>query len=280
MRIELSSRCGVRDLNPRCQLGGLTIKEVDLENFYPFLIDQNLSERWSKVILAVVRTFLSRVDNINKESMESYIKSFNNPNTYGSVLSSLKWLARFLDLPEPALPHKDVMPQQLIIAPSLERTLAFIKAVDEPYVKCYLGLGLTTGLRPEKLLNLTWEEIDFENSFIIPKNQNVRTKHYRPNPLHPIIKKWLMNLPKERERIFHFTEHKVRITSKRAGKVLGYRIRPSEMRDAFYNIARKAGMDRDIIEWLMGHSLGIKQHYLADTIKEEYQKFIDMLKLD
>jgi hypothetical protein len=28
-----------------------------------------------------------------------------------------------------------------------------------------------------------------------------------------------------------------------------------------------------IVEWLMGHDIGIAKHYLADNIKQEYSKF-------
>ena len=28
-----------------------------------------------------------------------------------------------------------------------------------------------------------------------------------------------------------------------------------------------------IVEWLMGHDIGIAKHYLADNIKHEYYKF-------
>ena len=28
-----------------------------------------------------------------------------------------------------------------------------------------------------------------------------------------------------------------------------------------------------IVEWLMGHDIGIAKHYLADNVKQEYTKF-------
>jgi hypothetical protein len=50
-------------------------------------------------------------------------------------------------------------------------------------------------------------------------------------------------------------------------------IRPSNLRDFFYNEALRCRMNPFIVEWLMGHDIGIKAHYLADNIKEEYSKF-------
>jgi intergrase/recombinase len=56
-------------------------------------------------------------------------------------------------------------------------------------------------------------------------------------------------------------------------------IRPNNCRDFFYNYARKSGVDRDLVDWLAGHSIGIRAHYLADTIKEEYAKFEEKFRL-
>ncbi|MGH9909756.1 MAG: hypothetical protein ACRD32_03870 [Nitrososphaerales archaeon] len=34
-----------------------------------------------------------------------------------------------------------------------------------------------------------------------------------------------------------------------------------------------------IVEWLMGHDIGIAKHYLADNIKQEYAKFERTIRL-
>ena len=60
----------------------------------------------------------------------------------------------------------------------------------------------------------------------------------------------------------------------RAKKNSGINLTRAKMRDYAYNTMRKSGMDRDIVEWLAGHSIGVKAHYLGDTIREEYQKFV------
>lgn len=38
-------------------------------------------------------------------------------------------------------------------------------------------------------------------------------------------------------------------------------------------------MNPVIVEWLMGHDIGIAKHYLADNVKEEYLKFEYNFKL-
>ncbi len=35
----------------------------------------------------------------------------------------------------------------------------------------------------------------------------------------------------------------------------------------------KSGMNPLIVEWLMGHDIGISKHYLADDIRSEYTEF-------
>jgi hypothetical protein len=124
---------------------------------------------------------------------------------------------------------------------------------------------------------LKWSEIDLENS-IINVNENIKTKHYRPNPLHSDVARMLVELRKncKDERVFTFGYKRLSDSL----KAIGTPLRPNNMRDHFYNEARKAGVDRDLIEWLMGHSIGIKAHYLADEIKSEYAKFETAFRLN
>jgi len=56
-------------------------------------------------------------------------------------------------------------------------------------------------------------------------------------------------------------------------------ITPTQLRDFFYNQALTCGMNHVIVEWLMGHDIGIARHYLADNIKQEYEKFENVIKL-
>ncbi len=38
-------------------------------------------------------------------------------------------------------------------------------------------------------------------------------------------------------------------------------------------------MNPVIVEWLMGHDIGIAKHYLADNIKQEYSKFESAVRI-
>ena len=43
--------------------------------------------------------------------------------------------------------------------------------------------------------------------------------------------------------------------------------------------ALTCGMNPVIVEWFMGHDIGIAKHYLADNIKQEYAKFESRISL-
>ena len=108
---------------------------------------------------------------------------------------------------------------------------------------------------------------------LININENIRTKHYRPNPVHIDVAQLLLQTRQVASidgPVFRFGYKKVAM----ALKLAGTKWRPNNMRDFFYNHARKCGVDRDIVDWLAGHRLpGVRAHYLADEIKTEYSKF-------
>ena len=87
----------------------------------------------------------------------------------------------------------------------------------------------------------------------------------------------MQDLPKSTNgRIFDFTYRRVA----NALKAVNTSIRPNNCRDFFYNYTRKAGADRDQIDWLAGHSLpGARAHYLADELNQEYAKFEQAFRL-
>ena len=87
----------------------------------------------------------------------------------------------------------------------------------------------------------------------------------------------LQDVPKTTNgRIFEFTYRRVA----KALKTVNTTIRPNNCRDFFYNHARKAGAYRDQIDWLAGYSLpGVRAHYLADELKQDYAKFETAFRL-
>jgi integrase len=210
------------------------------------------------------------------KTAEDFVKSDTNPYTYNNALFAVNHWLDYVGKPRMQLKQKLCTPRNLIIAPKTEEMKQVISEIKDKHVQAYIALCATVGLRPKRLLKVTWQEIDFENR-IVNINERHGKKVYRPNCLHQDVAKLLQDLPESNDRIFNFTYPRV----VNAVKAIGTKWRPNNCRDFFYNYARKSGADRDQIEWLAGHSLpGVRAHYLADELKTEYAKFEQAFRLE
>ena len=225
------------------------------------------------------RTILPLVNRANKfmasykpsaENFAKHVSSYMKPKSRDNEEIAMRHLARFL-----GIPYKGRLinpkPKELLIAPTDTEVKAFLSAIKDSEVRLYLALLATTLIRPERLWLIRWEEVS--NGFILIQ-ENVRTKNYRPNPIHPQL---LHVLEKCREEGRVFPEigyTSLRRIIKSANRNASTSLTRAKLRDYAYNAMRKAGVDRDIVDWLAGHTLGIRAHYLADNIKEEYLKFV------
>lgn len=201
---------------------------------------------------------------------EDFVKSYTKPNSYNNMLVAVNHYLDYTGQPRLTLKQKPRNLDSLIISPKPAEVKEIIAKVEPLDVKTYLALCATVGLRPQRLLIAKWSEIDFENAWVTI-NERHGKKIYRPNPLHRDVAAMLQELKKTStsDRIFTFAYKTVANELKR----IGTKWRPNNLRDHFYNEGRRHA-DHDIIEWLMGHKLqGVRGHYLADTVKEEYAKF-------
>lgn len=226
---------------------------------------KNQEVKTAKNIASFVATFLK-----SGKTAEDFVKSYTKPNSYNNALNAIKHYCDFLGIRRPQLKQKLRTPTHLIIPPKPDEVIEIIHKVKSQDVKAYLALCATVGLRPERLRLVKWSQIDFENNWV-----NINERHgkkvYRPNCLHKDIAQMLQTLKETStgERVFTFGYKRVAQELKAAGT----KWRPSNLRDFFYNTARKY-CDHDQIEWAMGHSLpGIRAHYFADELKQEYTKF-------
>ncbi|HEX9678682.1 tyrosine-type recombinase/integrase [Nitrososphaera sp.] len=211
------------------------------------------------------------------KSPEEFVNSYANAYTYNGAFFAVNHWCDYTGQPRLRLKQRLCIPKNLIIAPKVEEMQRVIREIKDKHVKAYIALCATTGLRPKRLLKARWHEIDFTNGWV-----NINERHgkkvYRPNPLHQDVARLLQELKQTAtsERIFDFTYHRVVNALKSANST----IRPNNCRDFFYNYARKSGADRDQIDWLAGHSLpGVRAHYLADELKQEYAKFEQAFRL-
>jgi integrase len=225
----------------------------------------------AKGVASAVGTFFN-----SGKTAEDFVKSYTKPNSYNNMLVAVNHYLDFVGQPRLALKQKRRSPDALIIAPKVEEMQRVIREIKELDCKTYIAFCATVGLRPQRLLKATWQEIDFANGFV-----NINERHgkkvYRPNPLHKDVAKLLQELKKtsKGDRIFECAYKKIA----NALVAVNTSIRPNNCRDFFYNYARKSGVDRDLIDWLAGHSIGIRAHYLADETKSEYAKFEEKFRL-
>ena len=85
--------------------------------------------------------------------------------------------------------------ERLITAPSYDTITNLLESISDLNVTTYLSLCATTGICVERLFNLTWNDIDFDNGFVLKKIEHLRTKHYRPNPIHDDIGSLIAEIP-------------------------------------------------------------------------------------
>jgi integrase len=243
----------------------ISVKELE-EQYRKYLSDR--SDTTVRPYLVNIRQFVSQYNEISIDNVKQYLTQFNNDYSYNNAVKALKHLGRMYDIELP-IHVKPVHSEKLIIAPKIDTVLALLKGIRNKQVKAYLMLCATTGIRVTRLLNLNWSDIDLDNDFILRKVEHKRTKWYRPNPLHKDVRKLILKLDKTTDRVFPFTSKKISL----AIEPTGIKITPTQLRDFFYNQALTCGMNTVIVEWFMGHDIGIAKHYLADNIKQEYTKF-------
>jgi integrase len=248
--------------------------QYDKTMFVAYLQDVKKQEaRTARDNATFVGTFIK-----SGKSPEDFVKSYEKPNSYNNALKAVNHYCDFLGMPRPNLKPKPRAINKLIVAPKSDDVKGIVKNIQSLDVKAYIALCATVGLRPQRLLVAKWSEIDFENN-IVNINEKHGMKIYRPNCLHKDVADLLKQLKsqgKDDKRVFTFAYKKVQAEL----KAIGTKWRPNNMRDHFYNEARKH-CDHDQIEWAMGHSLpGVRAHYLADEIKTEYAKFETAFRLE
>ncbi len=233
------------------------------ESFFTYLCSKGISDSWAKKYTRIAIRYANEAkDGIDAKA---FLERYQNANTYNNMLKAIIHLHRFLNIPEPDLKFKPITKDRLIIAPSYEEIMAGLKAIHKnvDLVRFYL-LCSTTLLRPQFIVTLNWEHIDLTNKLINVKVDK-KTKHYRPQILHSALIPYIED---KQGKVF---AHTYDYYGKKIRMLTG--ITPSRLRDFAYNAMLKSGMNYLVVEWLMGHNIGMAAHYLADNIREEYTKF-------
>ena len=232
-------------------------------------MDNTISTYWKSA-----NNYMQKYDTLTEDNAKEYLSQFKNVSTYNNHLKPLIHLARMHGT-NISIKMKRFHTERLITAPSYESVKHLIEGIQDDTVRAYLAVCATTGIRVERIFNLDWKDIDAENGFILKKIEHIRTKNYRPNPIHRDVRILLGKIPETEGRIFSVDPKTIRHQIRKVDE----KITATMLRDFFYNQALTCGMNPVIVEWLMGHDIGIAKHYLADSIKQEYAKFEQTFRL-
>lgn len=106
-----------------------------------------------------------------------------------------------------------------------EEAVMLIKAASE-HLKPIIILALNTGMRRGELINLKWNDIDFDNHFIYIKE--TKTGMTRKIPMSPLAEKTLKNIERKCEFVFKSPRTKSGL---------------KHIRTAWYNTCERAGIE-------------------------------------
>ncbi|MEM4323895.1 MAG: hypothetical protein QXK74_08140 [Candidatus Nitrosocaldaceae archaeon] len=244
-----------------------TSKKDDFLKYLMQRVNPRLASRYMREAVRYAEYAIKQTD-IN-DAPRLYLKKYENPNSYNNALKPILHLYRFLGLQIPEeLKLKRISTDRLIIAPSYEQVIEGLRQLknenDIDLIRFYL-LCSTTLLRPQFIVTLSSFNIDLDNRLINVKVDR-KTKHYRSQIIHKALIPYMASITST-----HIFKHRYDYYQKKIRKITN--INPSQLRDFTYNAMLKAGMNPILVEWLMGHSIGVAAHYLADSIREEYAKF-------
>jgi len=144
---------------------------------------------------------------------------------------------------------------------------AAVKQIGNPVISCYLQSLLLTGARPNELITLRWQDVDFQwNSMTIRD----KVEGLRVIPLTPYVAHLLAALPRRNEWVFssptaasgHLVEP--RIAHDKACAVAGLDVTLHGLRRSFASLCEWIEMPAGIGAQIQGHKpQGVReQHYI------------------
>jgi integrase len=142
-----------------------------------------------------------------------------------------------------------------------------VKQIGNPVISNYLQCFLLTGPRPNELVSIRWEDVDFQWKSLTIKD---KVKGQRIIPLTPYVAQLLNALPRRNEWVFssptaasgHLVEP--RIAHDKACKIAGVDVTLNGLRRSFASLTEWIEMPAGIAAQIQGHkSQGVReQHYI------------------
>lgn len=162
-------------------LGNLKLKEISVRDLERFLaVKQEESSRWT-----ARRVYIALASMFEKAREWGYL----DENVF-----------RKIKRPTP--------PERRPIYFSTDELKALLASLEAPDLKILAEAAIYTGMRLGELLSLTWEDVDFQRLEVHVRNKNgftTKSKRERTLPMHPTLKKLLVDWKKQSKSSLVFT---------------------------------------------------------------------------
>ena len=142
-----------------------------------------------------------------------------------------------------------------------------VKKIQNPVISAYLQVLLLTGARPNELVSVCWEDVDFQWNTLTIKD---KIEGLRVIPLTPYLSHLLAMLPRRNEWVFssltsasgHIVE--ARIAHDRACAIAGLDVTLHGLRRSFASLCEWIEMPAGIAAQIQGHKpQGVREkHYI------------------
>jgi integrase len=157
----------------------------------------------------------------------------------------------------------------------------------EGHVKLVVDFGFWTGMRRGEIINLTWDKVDLKNRLIHLTAEDTKEGKAKTVPMAQPLRKALVSLPKRLQaagrdnHVVLFRNRPIKgdmraalkTACKKAGISYGRKAVNGfifhDLRHTFATVARKAGVSRNVIMTIMGHSQGNDMNSRYDTVDTE-----------
>ncbi len=279
---------------------GITIQEF-WERYSDYAKAHKTEQTWKteKSVFPAFMNFLhskgiKRLDKLHPEILEKYkvllLEQGNSRFTINKKLRTIKAIiskaVEWELLPEN--PFKKVkllkQPEGRLRFLTKEEIKKLLQSIDREDVKLYVIVALNTGLRLAELVNLSWEDIDFENRILrVVNKESFTTKNFRNRtiPLNDTALKAFQRLKEiNPDKPIAFKRyHLSKIISTYAKKAGFDDVTCHTLRHTFASHLTMNGIDIVTLKKLMGHSTISTTLIYAKITEEHKLKAISQLSL-
>jgi site-specific recombinase XerD len=136
-----------------------------------------------------------------------------------------------------------------------------------------------TGMRLSEALNLEWEDINFDEGFLVVRNKkDFHTKNYKERhiPIHPKLNEYLEHLKIiSKEKVVPYSNNTIWSLFQKYSKKSGIKVTPHMLRHSFATHLVNKGVSLQVIKEILGHSDYSTTLIYAKVIDEYKRKALE-----